>query len=221
MSDQKLNTQERIIKAAGDLFGNRGFKDTTIRAIAQAADVNIAAINYHFKDKEGLYGAVLEDVFQTGFTRFPALLKEDVSGGPEQKLRGFIRSMFYRLQSTEGWAGFSGKGKLIARELLDPSPALEPMLDKYIKPHKDLLVSIIADIMKVDPGSPKLIPCAISIIGQCIYYALASKLITKIIADNGPTQDSLDQLAEFVWVFSMGGIARIRDESLLTAKEQP
>ena len=221
MSEQAMDTKEKILKAAGDIFGDKGFKDTTIRAIAQAAGVNIAAINYHFRDKEGLYGMVLEDVFKTGFTRFPALPQHESEGGAEEQLRTFIHAMFYRLQSDEGWGGFTGKGKLIARELLDPSPALEPILDDYIKQSKDMLVSIIARIMQTDPEPDVLRPCAISIISQCIYYALASRVITRVFADNGSTRDSLDRLADFVWVFSLGGIARIRDESIANRKEQP
>ncbi len=97
--------------------------------------VNIAAINYHFRDKEGLYGAVLEEVFHLGFTRFPATMDLTADADPEQRLRAFIRAMFYRLQSREGWGGIAGRGRLIARELLDPSPAFEAVLDRYIKPH--------------------------------------------------------------------------------------
>ena len=109
--------------------------------------VNIAAINYHFRDKEGLYGAVLEEVFHLGFTRFPGNVDLAANADPQQRLQAFIRAMFYRLQSKEGWGGIGGRGRLIARELLDPSPAFEAVLDRYIKPHKDLLVAIIIDIM--------------------------------------------------------------------------
>jgi AcrR family transcriptional regulator len=212
MPDQTMPTKERILKAAGVIFGLKGFKDATIRCIAKDAQVNIAAINYHFQGKEELYAAVLEDVFHKGFTQFPATLGIDDGANPEQRLRAFIRSMFYRLQSREGWGGISGQGRLIARELLDPSPAFEPVLDRYIKPHKDLLLTIIIDIMQTNPGPEKLMPCAISIIGQCIYYALGSAVIQKISADSLPTEDNLDQLAESVWLFSLGGIARIKEE---------
>jgi AcrR family transcriptional regulator len=214
MSDRIRPTKERILESAGIIFGKKGFKDATIRGIAREAQVNIAAINYHFRDKEGLYGAVLEDVFHTGFTRFPATLETGDDADPQQRLRIFIKAMFYRLQSREGWGGMSGQGRLIARELLDPSPAFEKILDKYVKPHKDLLLNIIVDIMQIDPGPKKLLPCAISIIGQCIYYALASTVIRKISADSAPTEDNLDQLADSVWLFSLGGIARIKEEFL-------
>ncbi len=216
MPEQTAPTKERILAAAGEIFGAKGFKDATIRTIALAAKVNVAAINYHFRDKEGLYGAVLEEVFHIGFTRFPATMDLEESSSSEQRLRAFIRAMFHRLLSREGWGGIAGRGRLIARELLAPSPAFEAVLDRYIKPHKDLLVTIISDIMgtNTNPGPEKLMPCAISIIGQCIYYAMASPVIKIIYAGNAPTEENLDRLTEFVWLFSLGGIAKIKDATL-------
>jgi TetR/AcrR family transcriptional regulator, regulator of cefoperazone and chloramphenicol sensitivity len=218
MADKNVPTKERIIKSAGVVFGKMGFKDATIRRIAEAAQVNVAAINYHFQGKEGLYGTVLEDVFHTGFSRFPATLDIGADADPEQRLRAFIRGMFYRLQSREGWGGMSGQGRLIARELLDPSPAFEIVLDKYVIPHKNLLLTILSDIMQINPDPKKLNSCALSIFGQCIYYALASKVIQRISADSAPTEDNLDQLADSVWLFSLGGITRIKDELLGPSK---
>ncbi|MFH0781142.1 MAG: CerR family C-terminal domain-containing protein [Pseudomonadota bacterium] len=214
MSDHIVPTKERILEAAGNIFGEKGFKDATIRTIALAADVNIAAINYHFRDKEGLYGAVLEEVFLQGFTRFPATMDLAPEADPQQRLRAFIRAMFYRLLSKEGWGGIVGRGRLIARELLDPSPAFEAVLDRYIKPHRDLLLDIITKIIGTGCGPEKLMPCVISIIGQCIYYAMASPVIRKISADNAPTEENLDRLAEYVWLFSLGGIASIKNATL-------
>ena len=219
MTDQNISTKERILAAAGDIFGAKGFKDATIRTIAQAANVNIAAINYHFRDKEGLYRTVLEEVFHLGFTRFPATMGLAPDADPEERLRAFIRAMFYRLQSKEGWGGIAGRGRLIAREILDPSPAFEAVLDRYIKPHRDLLVVILQDIAGSGCGPEKLLPCAISIIGQCIYYAIASPVIRIISIDNAPTEDNLDRLADFVWHFSLGGIAAISLPTPAATKE--
>ncbi len=218
MSDHTTPTKQRILKSAGVIFGREGFKDTTIRQIAKDAQVNVAAINYHFQGKEGLYGAVLEDVFHTGFTCFPATSDTDDQADPKQRLRFFIRAMFYRLQSQDGWGGMSGQGRLIARELLEPSPAFEPILNRYINPHKELLLTIIADIMQINPGREILMPCAFSIIGQCIYYALASTVIKKISEDSAPTENNLDQLSDSVWLFSLGGIARIKKQFLSPSK---
>jgi len=212
MSQQTASTKERILKSAGIIFGKKGFKNATIREIAKAAQVNIAAINYHFQGKEGLYGAVLEEVFHTGFSRFPPVPEPKEQVTAPERLHFFIKAMFFRLQSQEGWGGMSGQGRLIARELLDPSPSFEAILDRYIVPQKELLLDIIGEIMQIDAEPEQLMPCAISIIGQCIYYALASTIIRKISMDNAPAEDKLDQLANSVWLFSLGGIARIKEE---------
>lgn len=221
MTDYPQNTKARILAAAGDIFGREGFKATTIRSIAKAADVNIAAVNYHFQGKEGLYAAVLENVFHTGFSKFPSKMGIEDDTPPELQLRFFIKGMFYRLLSQEGWGGASGQGRLIARELLDPTPAFETILDKYIKPHKDRLVSILIAIMGSDAAPRILLPCAISIIGQCIYYALAEPVIAKIAEENRPVEGNLERLAEFVWLFSLGGIERIRRDTALIADIPP
>jgi AcrR family transcriptional regulator len=54
------NTKERILKVANDLFASKGFNGTSIRDIANAADVNLSAVNYHFKNKEKLYWDVFD-----------------------------------------------------------------------------------------------------------------------------------------------------------------
>jgi TetR/AcrR family transcriptional regulator, regulator of cefoperazone and chloramphenicol sensitivity len=210
MTDHPASTKERILTIAGDIFGEKGYKATTIRAIAARARVNVAAVNYHFGDKESLYAAILEEVFHTGFTRFPGDMDLPPQASPQERLRAFVRAMFYRLQSREGWGGLAGRGRLIARELLAPSPAFETMLDRYIKPHRDLLLDIIAAIVAAPCPREQLLPCAISIIGQCIYYAVAAPVIGRISPNNAPCEENLDRLAEFVWVFSLGGIAAVK-----------
>src|SRR5580704_3708965 len=52
-------TRDRILRAAQRLFAERGYKDTSVRAVVAKARVNQAAINYHFAGKDGLYREVL------------------------------------------------------------------------------------------------------------------------------------------------------------------
>src|SRR5262245_56133679 len=52
-------TRSRLIEAAGHVFAEQGFKATTVRDICAKAGANVAAVNYHFGGKEGLYNAVL------------------------------------------------------------------------------------------------------------------------------------------------------------------
>ena len=203
------STPERIIQAAADIFGQEGFKAATIRTIARKASANVASINYHFGDKEGLYGAVLEHLFKTGFERFPSDIWLHDTMTPQEQLHAFIRGMFHRLLSPEGWNGLTGPGKLIARELLDPTPSLETVIEQYIQPHKERLLTILAAFPDGPEDPEKLLSCALSIIGQCIYYAFAAPIITQIAHNAAATPDNLDKLANFVYHFSLGGLTTI------------
>ena len=68
MSRPSEYTRNSIMKAAVALFAERGYDGTSIRAIVSKARVNQAAINYHFKGKEGLYAEVLKVAFE-GYLR--------------------------------------------------------------------------------------------------------------------------------------------------------
>jgi len=52
-------TRDKILSAAGEVFAEQGFEGATIRAITERAGVNVAAVNYHFRDKAELYGRVV------------------------------------------------------------------------------------------------------------------------------------------------------------------
>ena len=82
-------TREKIIKAASRAFARDGYEGASIRAIVAAAEVNQAAINYHFGSKEGLYRAVLQ-------TALRALMSDDDAPqadkpSREVALRRFVR----------------------------------------------------------------------------------------------------------------------------------
>lgn len=57
-----LPPKERLLVVAQELFGERDPADVSVRELARKAGVNIAAINYHYRSKEGLYRAVLERI---------------------------------------------------------------------------------------------------------------------------------------------------------------
>ena len=64
-----LETRRRLLDAAGEVFAEKGFAKATVREICQKAEANIAAVNYHFGDKEKLYAAVLPTASRPGIFR--------------------------------------------------------------------------------------------------------------------------------------------------------
>ena len=117
VSSTTLSTKDRIIEAAGEIFGNYGFKAATIRSIARGAKVNVAAALTTTSVTRSVSTApVLLGIFAKGFENFPPVGALKPGQDPEKQLQRFIRDMFYRLSSRDGWNGLAGKGRLIARE---------------------------------------------------------------------------------------------------------
>lgn len=58
------DTKARILEVASTLFAENGFEGTSIRDIASAAEVNLAAVNYHFKNKNNLYCATFQMAYE-------------------------------------------------------------------------------------------------------------------------------------------------------------
>src|ERR1700758_521994 len=82
------NTRDRILTAAGEVFAEQGFEGATIRAITERAGVNVAAVNYHFRDKAELYTRVVVDACSAR-RAFRDVIAE-APDSPEERLRSLI-----------------------------------------------------------------------------------------------------------------------------------
>src|SRR5438445_5532724 len=106
-------TEQRLIEAAGAVFAEKGFRAATIREIIHRAKANIAAVNYHFGDKEGLYAAVFRCAKQACAEKHPFV---DASAGraasPRRRLHQIVHSLLLRMldQGRPAW-----QWKLMAR----------------------------------------------------------------------------------------------------------
>src|SRR5262245_14528319 len=109
-------TRERILEAAEAVFAAKGFEPATVREILKLAGAsNIAAINYNFRDKEGLYVEAVKNAHScctaVPFPEWPAGLP------PAQKLRGFIRVLCERMLQPQRITAI----RLMMREMTDPT----------------------------------------------------------------------------------------------------
>jgi len=75
-SDSKLGARERLIRAAIDIFAANGFNATTTRMLADRAQVNLSAIPYYFRSKEGLYLAAVAHIADVLGTRLDPFMEE-------------------------------------------------------------------------------------------------------------------------------------------------
>lgn len=128
MSEQKNKskgekTKEFLIDCAGQIIAIKGFKDTTSKEICELAGENMAAINYHFGSREGLYREVLAHTYQTLIGRARGGQEDLENWTPRQRLENFINENIYKALVEKSW-----EVRVWAREIINPSPFLKEFL---------------------------------------------------------------------------------------------
>lgn len=98
--ENATSTRDRILDAAEELFVEMGYAATSLRAIAQLADVNLAATNYHFGSKEGLLAAIVHRHIHPVNTERLSQLKALEDSGRLLTLREILNAFFYPLADT-------------------------------------------------------------------------------------------------------------------------
>ncbi len=209
MEDKGRTTREKIMDAAGEVFGRRGYAAATVREICKRAGVNVAAINYYFQGKEGLYREVARDLISETFARFP-VVAGDGEITPEQRLHTFIEATLRRLISPGGLSGYAGKGQLVARELADPSAILDTMVEDFIRPTAMVLAEIISELLGPAASDRDVLKCQLSVIGQCFHYATGRPIITRLTGLDLSAEGVICELADHVTRFSLAAIVGIR-----------
>src|SRR6476661_10449390 len=101
MSRPSEITRDRILKTAVRLFAERGYEATSIRTLAAKAHVNQAAINYHFKTKDGLYREVLRDAIHA-LTEDQLSHAQETQAMPRERALGeFVRQQLRPLSARD------------------------------------------------------------------------------------------------------------------------
>jgi len=98
-SARSRDTRQRLLEAAGEVFAERGFRDATVQEICRRAEANIAAVNYHFADKEQLYRAVIQYAEACAVDSHPAAIAPDTPA--EKRLRAHIEQSADLLRQEE------------------------------------------------------------------------------------------------------------------------
>ncbi len=161
-------TKVRLLEAAGEEFACKGYDSARIRTICDRAEANIAAVNYHFGDKEQLYVQAVLDAHRCGVAA-----EEEVSasqGTPAEQLRCFIHhflSHVVAINQPEDW-----RHRLMLREMLHPTSASDVLIRERIRPRFERLQQILRQFCP-EADERKLNALAFSVIGQCLHYRMA------------------------------------------------
>ena len=203
------STRDRILEAAGELFAESGFRRATVRKICERAGVNVSAIKYHYGGKEELYSEVLRYWYEFAIRKYPPLLGVGENGPAEEQLRAFIRSLLFRLLDKGKPAWF---GKLMAREMAEPTGIFDRLVEENVRPLHELLASIIRKIIRSSVSTEIIRLCCLSIVGQCLFY-YNERFVTRLFQRDMATPKEIEGIADHILRVSLKGFKHYGGET--------
>jgi len=195
------STRAKLLEAAAQVFADCGYHHATIREICRLAGANVAAVNYTFGDKLGLYTEVLRQVFRTPeLTLLTAEL--DAARSPEDVLRKLIQA---RLRSLCGRSDLHFR--IVMHEFARPTPAMARVVEG-IRPAYERTSKALSTLLGLPPGHERTRLCHNSIIGQILFYAIAQPVLTRLQPDFKLTPEQLERVAEHIADFSLSYVKK-------------
>jgi len=193
-------TRERLLEAAGEVFAEHGFRGATVRAICQAAGANVGAVNYHFGGKRALYREVLRYAFERADERFP--LEPPPAGAPaEARLRAFVQAFLGRLFS----AGRSWHGRIMAREMADPSGALEELVQERFRPLLGHLEGLVGEL-RPDLAAERRRLHGLGLIAQCVFFRHCRPVLDVLFGPEAYGEADIPALTAHIVGAFLGGL---------------
>jgi len=210
------DTSQRLLQAAGEVFAEYGFRAATVREICERAGANVAAVNYHFRDKETLYGEVIRYASRRVAETYP--FDPDPKGAtPELRLRALVRTYLMRFfDQNLAWYG-----KLICRELAEPTSFFEQIVESDVRHYAEQLTETVREFVGDGISDEQLRMCSNSVAGQCLLYPYTRLILARLYPDDVMTADFIDRLIEHITQFSIAGLRGTRKRSADSGKRFP
>ncbi|AOI75471.1 CerR family C-terminal domain-containing protein [Burkholderia sp. NRF60-BP8] len=181
-------TRQRIIEAAIELFGDRGFAGASTREIAARAGVNAPALQYYFENKEGVYRACVETIAENGWQVFApavgharAMLDADASvDALIDAFIGLLRALSDRMFTAPKTMN---QRMFFAREQggQEPASASEILMKRMRKPLNDVSAELIARITGRPVDDPVTRLRALSLFGQITVFHIAQRSALQLL----------------------------------------
>jgi AcrR family transcriptional regulator len=192
-------TRARLLTAAREVFAQHGFQGATVREICRRADANVAAVNYHFGNKDGLLAEALN------FAPLEALRVANAKADacPEVRLRLFIRDFMHMLLDENN---SSAQCRIMARELADPTPALDQIVREAIAPLHEFLGGLVREIVGAKADETELRCCVRSILGQCLYYRHSHPVLQRLHPELHYDDQEIEAIATHIADFSLNSL---------------
>jgi TetR/AcrR family transcriptional regulator, regulator of cefoperazone and chloramphenicol sensitivity len=159
-----VETRERLLKVACEVFSKKGYRDATVAEICRAADTNIAAVNYHFRNKENFYLETWRYACREAMKLYPMTGEVPVDAPVEKRFQGHILSLLKRMTDDNLLRYWH---RIFMMELTNPTGLIDDEIQKTHKAMQVYLRDLIREILGTDVNDEVLALCEMSVINQC------------------------------------------------------
>jgi AcrR family transcriptional regulator len=206
-------TRTRILKAAEGLFADRGYEETSIRAIVAKARVNQAAINYHFGGKDGLYREVLRAAIRALTEHQLGQAQEMKSMSRENALSEFIRHQLHPLAVHDE---FSRYLRIFNWEAVRPTAVYRKLISEEAAPFLGLAVDLVRRFMpKADQRT--LTMAAVWLVGQCSVFVRNRQQLANPPISLTLDEAAIESLTKLVSGWALAGLVHAETRQGLAA----
>lgn len=186
------------------MFAERGFARATSKEICELAGANIAAVNYHFGGKDGLYTAVLEEAHARLVSIDIVTQVTQSKASAAEKLRLLLRQILGEIGKRDQGAW---ELRVLSRELMAPTPLMDGMMKNQVMPKARLVTGMIGDILGVPPTHPAVSRSTVSIVGPCMFLLITNpdwqkKIFPALLVNT-------DALVDHMVAFALGGLQSV------------
>ena len=147
------DTRSKLLQAATEMFSKYGFEATSTRALAQKAQVNLAAITYYFGDKMDLYKAVLDSVVdeikETTAKKVQLLkdLAEVQQKNAAEALSALHKTIEYVIDLACGSKKSADAVSILSKEMSEPTESYNRVYTEIVRPFYQTMNDLVAKIV--------------------------------------------------------------------------
>ena len=201
-------TKRRLVEAAGEIFADVGFERATIKDITDRAGASIAAVNYHFSDKQELYYQVVRHAHLAGLNAVHTMVANERQEESAARLHTFVHTFLQQAldPNRPKW-----EAALIQREMREPTmSACERFTNEFLEPFVDVFGALVTDLAGRPTPSVRTTRLLIdSVLGQCLFYVYNQCKHARMYPDDPPSA-RVDELADHITRFSLAAIQCMR-----------
>ncbi len=195
----RAKTEAGILRAAEEIFAQKGFAGSSMDSVAQQAGLSKQLILYYFSGKDKLYQAVLENMIDLWLEKMQ--FNDDPEASPASTIRQYIQ------QKIELSRDYPNGSKVFAHEIINGAPVLKTYLIENLKPAFERDVKILERWIAaghIRPVDPKHLFFTIWAATQT--YADFSTQIQLLLGKPALEQDDFNEATEFLCNFVLSAL---------------